>query len=173
MNGYNSLSKREKTYQFLYLIFMLLTALVVLSFLLLRKFNSPFSGADMLELQMLAQKNEFARQQNVVEPLLTATYSKIDLLKPEEIQPFTENDIKNSINDVANSFANVSVYDPRKEAYLQIAQFYKMYFEDKKIAAKKTENIKLFEKQFEECSIGFKEKEQQLAQKKNAILSRQ
>ena len=47
-----------------------------------------------------------------------------------------------------------------------------MYFEDKKIAAKKTENIKLFEQQFEECSIGFKEKEQQLAQKKNAIIAR-
>jgi hypothetical protein len=30
----------------------------------------------------------------------------------------------------------------------------------------------LFEKQFTECSIGFKDKEQQLAQKKAAILSR-
>jgi len=33
-------------------------------------------------------------------------------------------------------------------------------------------HIKLFEQQFEECSIGFKEKEQQLAQKKNAIIAR-
>jgi CRISPR/Cas system CSM-associated protein Csm3 (group 7 of RAMP superfamily) len=172
MNEYNSLSKRERTYQFFYLFFMLLTALAVLSFLLLREFNSPFSETDTLELQMLSQKNKFAKQQNVVEPLLTTTYTKIDLLKPEELQPFTENDIKNSINDVANAFSNVDVYDPRKEAYLQIAQFYKMYFEDKKMVAKKTENIKLFEQQFEECSIGFKDKEQQLAQKKNAILSR-
>jgi hypothetical protein len=158
----------------MYLLFMLLTALAVLSYLLLRNFNSPFSGADMLELQMLAQKNEFAKQQKVVEPLLTATYSKIDILKPQdEIQPFTENDIKNSINDVANSFTNAPVYDPRKEAYLKIAEFYKMYFEDKKIAAKKYENINLFEKQFEECTIGFRDREQQLIQRRNAILSRQ
>lgn len=60
----------------------------------------------------------------------------------------------------------------RKEAYLQIANFYKMYFEDKKIAAKRTENIRLFEQQFQECSIGFKDKEQELTQKKNAMLAR-
>jgi hypothetical protein len=90
----------------------------------------------------------------------------------ESLQPFAENDIENSINNVANSFGNTEVYDTRKDAYLQIAQFYKMFFEDKKIAAKKTENIKLFQQQFEECSIGYKDKEQQLAQKKNAILSR-
>jgi CRISPR/Cas system CSM-associated protein Csm3 (group 7 of RAMP superfamily) len=172
MNEYNSLSKRERTYQFFYLFFMLLTALAVLSFLLLRKFNSPFSESDILGLQMLSNKNKFAKQQNALEPLLTNTYTKIDILKPEELQPFTENDIQNSINDVYNAFSDVDIYDPRKGAYLQIALFYKMYFEDKQMAAKKTENIKLFEKQFEECSIGFKDKEQQLAQKKNAILSR-
>ena len=90
----------------------------------------------------------------------------------EKPQPFVENDIKSSINDLANYFESNEVFDTRKNDYLQIAKFYRMYFEDKKIAAKKTENIKLFEQQFEECSIGFKEKEQQLAQKKNAIIAR-
>ena len=121
---------------------------------------------------MLEQRNKFAKQQTLVAPLLETSYRKINVLQLATPQPFAENDIKNSINDVANSFENTNIYDTRKEGYLQIAQFYKMYFEDKKIAAKKTENITLFQKQFEECSIGFKEKEQQLSQKKNAILSR-
>lgn len=172
MEAHNSFSKREKQYQFIYLLGMAILATIVFIVIIARKFDSPFSGADVLQIQMLEQKNKFAQQQSIVEPLLETSYKKINILQLETPQPFAENDIKNSINDVANSFENVNIYDTRKDGYLQIAQFYKMYFEDKKIAAKKTENITLFQKQFEECSIGFKDKEQQLAQKKNAILSR-
>ena len=118
-----------------------------------------------MDIQLLAQKNKFSEQQKIVEPLLKNTFTKISILKVEKPQPFVENDIKSSINDLANYFQSNEVFDTRKNDYLQIAKFYRMYFEDKKIAAKKTENIKLFEQQFEECSIGFKEKEQQLAQK--------
>ena len=172
MEAHISLSKREKHYQFIYLLGMLILTLVVCGIITLRKYESPFSGTDVLEVQMLAQKNKFSKQQSVVAPLLKTTYTKVNILNLETPQPFAENDIKNSINEVANSFENVEIYDSRKDGYAQIAQFYKMYFEDKKIAAKKSENILLFQKQFEECSIGFKDKEQQLVQKRNAILSR-
>lgn len=172
MEAQSSLSKREKRYQFTYLLGMTLLALLVFIIIIGRKSDSPFSEADLLQIQMLEQKNKFAQQQNLVSPLLENSYRKISILKLETPQPFAENDIKNSINDVANSFERINIYDTRKDGYLQIAHFYKMYFEDKKIAAKKSENINLFQKQFEECSIGFKDKEQQLAQKKNAMLSR-
>jgi hypothetical protein len=172
MEMHTSLSRREKRYQFIYLSGMLLFTMIVSSIIILRRFDSPFSDADILETQMLDQKNKFAKQQSIISQMLETSYKKIDILKNEMPQPFAENDIKNSINDIANSFENAGIYDTRKEGYLQIAQFYKMYFEDKKIAAKKSENIALFEKQFEECSIGFKDKEQQLSQKRNAILSR-
>lgn len=172
METHISLSKREKRYQFIYLLAMLLITLVLLGIITLRNFIGPFASNDLLETQMLEQKNKFLRQQAIVAPFLETSFLKINILKQETPQPFAESDIKNSINSIANSFENADVYDTRKEGYVQIAQFYKMYFEDKKIAAKKTENIALFEKQFEECSIGFKDKEHQLAQKQNAILSR-
>lgn len=172
MNGAISLSKRERRYQFFYLLGMLLVVLLVSGFVFLRKFESPFTQTDVMDIQLLAQKNKFSEQQKIVEPLLKNTFTKISILKVEKPQPFVENDIKSSINDLANYFESNEVFDTRKNDYLQIAKFYRMYFEDKKIAAKKTENIKLFEQQFEECSIGFKEKEQQLAQKKNAIIAR-
>lgn len=172
METHHSLSKREKRYQFVYLLAMSLLAALVFGIIIIRNFHSPFSGSDMLEIQMLTQKNRFAQQQDLVAPLLESAYKKISILKHESPQPFAENDIKNSINDVANSFENVGIYDTRKEGYLQIAQFYKMYFEDKKIAAKKFENIALFQRQFEECAIGFKQTEEQLSQKRNGILSR-
>lgn len=172
MERKSTLSAREKRYQFIYLMGMTLFAILLFGLINVRNFDSPFSGTDMLEIQMLAQKNRFAHQQHMVAPLLESSYKKISSLKYEMPQAFAENDIKNSINAVANSFENVNIFDTRKEGYLQIAQFYKMYFEDKKIAAKKVENITLFQKQFEECSIGFKDKEEQLSQKRNAILSR-
>lgn len=167
-----SFSKRETRYQFFYLLGMLLLMILMFSIVIFRSFSSPFSGNDVFEVQMLSQKNKFTQQQALVEPLLETSYKKINVLKHETPQPFAENDIKNSINDVANCFENVSVYDTRKEGYVQIAHFYRMYFDDKKIAAKKAENIVLFQLQFEECSIGFKDKEQQLSQKQNAMLSR-
>jgi len=167
-----SLSQRERRYQFCYLLAMLTLAILVFGVIILRSFSSPFSGNDVLEVQMLSQKNKFSVQQTLVAPLLETSYKKINVLKHETPQPFAENDIKNSINNVANCFENVNVYDTRREGYLQIARFYRMYFDDKKIAAKKAENIVLFQLQFEECSIGFKDKEHQLSQKQNAILSR-
>ncbi|MCC9043541.1 type VI secretion system transmembrane protein TssO [Myroides sp. M-43] len=169
---YQSLSKTERRYQFFYLVAMLVVSLILLGIVFLRGFNSPFSNQTVLEIQMLEQKYKFIEQQNIVEPLLESTFNKVSILSFETPQPFVENDITNSINEVANSFANVPIYDPRKEAYIQIGYFYKMYFEDKKIIAKKSENIKLFRKQFEECSIGFKDKEQQLVQRRNALLAR-
>lgn len=165
-------SAREKRYQFLYLLGILLVIITALSTMIYQKFHTSFSEGNILETQMLEQRNRFNKQQAIVAPILESAYRKINILKEETPQPFAENDIKNSINDIANSFSNAEIYDTRKEGYLQIAEFYKMYFEDKKIAAKKSENIKLFEKQFEECSIGFKEREQQLMQRRNAILSR-
>lgn len=161
MEKYISLSKREKRYQFIYLLGMLIVAIVVFSLIFFPSFESPFSGKHILEIQMLEQKNKFSKQQEAVTPLLETTYRKISDLKRESPQAYVENDIKNSINEVANSFENREISDDRKAGYLQIAKFYKMFFDDKRIAAKKTENITLFEKQFQECSIGLEKKENQ------------
>jgi hypothetical protein len=171
-NSIQSLSKRERSFQFIYLLALLLFSLVLLNMFFFKNFDSPFSKEISMEMQLLDQKNLFNKQQKILEPNLEAVFNKISILKDETPQPFIENDIIIEINAIANSFNNSEVFDPRKEAYTQIAYFFKMYFEDKKIAAKKNENIKLFKKQFEECSIGFKDKEQQLAQKKTAMLNR-
>lgn len=172
MEGYTSLSRREKYQHFFYLILLLLAATVILGIIFLRNYDSPFSNETSYEMQMLEQKNKFAQLQNDIYPFLQKTYNKIDVLPMKDLQPYTETDIKNNINEIANALNDDKVFDPRKEAFLQIAQYYKMYFDDKKIAGKKADNILLFEKQFTECSIGFKDKEQQLAQKKAAISSR-
>lgn len=168
-NKYQSLSQIEQFYQFLYLVILVIIAEVLLGFLCLSGYSSPFSKNVLLDVQLLEQKYKFKERQKLIEPLVTSTFLKINVLKYERPQPFVENDIASCIAKIANSFANTSIYDPRKEAYTQIGYFYKMYLNDKKILAKKTENIQLFHKQFEECSIGFKDKKQQLDQRKITI----
>lgn len=167
-----TLSKKERHYQFLYLILMLFAAIVFLGIIFLKGFESPFSDEDVISVQNLEQKAKFDQQQKATQRVLDSTFTQINRLANEVPQPFEENNIMNGINDVANSFENANIFDVRKEAYPQIAKFYKMYFNDKKIISSKTENIKSFVKQFDECSIGFKEKKSQLFQRENALKAR-
>jgi hypothetical protein len=172
MNGHNSLSSREKYQHFFYLLILTIIVVVILYVIVLRKRESPFDKNLSFEIQMLEQKKKFVQHQQNIYPYLEKTFKKIDEMPLQYIQVFTETDIKNSVNNIANAQNDLKINDPRKEGFLQIAQFYKAYFEDKKIAEKKSENITLFEKQFNECKIGYKEKEQQLSQKNTALLSR-
>lgn len=151
---------------------MLFAAILFLGIIFLKGFESPFSDEDIISVQNLEQKAKFDQQQKATQRVLDSTFTQINRLTNEVPQPFEENNIMNGINDVANSFENADVLDIRKEAYPQIAKFYKMFFDDKKVISSKTENIKNFEKQFEECSIGFKEKKSQLFQRENALKAR-
>jgi hypothetical protein len=172
MQGQITLSKKERHYQFAYLILMLLAALVFLGIIFLKGFASPFSDEDIISIRTLEEKAKFDQEQKFTYKLLDSTFSQINRLTDVPPQPFEENNIINGINDVANQLGNGNTTDIRKDAFPQIAKFYKMYFDDKKIISNKTENIKNFEKQFEECSIGFKEKKNQLFQRETAYKSR-
>lgn len=152
---------------------MLLTALIFMGIIFLRGFESPFSDNDIISVQLLEEKAKFDQKQKSSFKVLDSTFSMINKITDEGAQPFEENNIMYGINDVAGYYQNgENINDIRKEAYPQIAEFYKMYFNDKKIISSKTENIKNFEKQFEECSIGFKEKKSQLFQRETVLNSR-
>ncbi|MDR6516566.1 type VI secretion system transmembrane protein TssO [Chryseobacterium camelliae] len=173
MQAHITLSRKEKQYQFVYLILMLIAALIFLGIIFLKGFDSPFSDEDMISIRNLEEKAKFDQQQKFTYKLMDSTFSQINRLSDETPQPFEENNIMYSINDIANYYENNNgIADIRKDAYPQIAKFYKMYFNDKKIIASKTENIKSFEKQFEECSIGFREKKSQLFERENALKAR-
>lgn len=174
MQGQITLSKKERHYQFLYLILMLFAALIFLGIIFLKGFESPFSDEDIISVRNLEEKAKFDQQQKYSYKTLDSTFSMINKLTAEAPQPFVENNIMYGINDIANYFnnGNGTIMDIRKDAYPQIAKFYKMYFDDKKVISSKSENIKSFEKQFEECSIGFKEKKSQLFQRETVLKSR-
>ena len=172
MQGQITLSKKERHYQFFYLILMLVAALIFLGIIFLKGYESPFSDEDVRGIQSLEQKAEFEQQQKVVLPMMDSTFVMITKLTNETPQPFVENNVMNGINDLANYFGDNGIVDIRKDAYPQIAKFYKMYFDDKKVVSTTTEDIKRFEKQVEDCRIGFKDKQNKLYERENALKSR-
>lgn len=172
MQGQITLSKKEKRYQFLYLILMLIVALLFLGIIFLKGFKSPFSEEDTNALQILEQKSKFDQQQKVGLKLIDTAYASVNALSVEVAQPVEQNAAEFAIQDVANTYQNVVVNDARKLAYPQIAMFFKMFMVDKNRIMKTNETIKIFEKQFEDCQLGYREKTQSLRDRNNALNAR-
>ncbi|MDN3694532.1 type VI secretion system transmembrane protein TssO [Chryseobacterium tructae] len=172
MQGQITLSKKERHYQFFYLILMLVTAMIFLGVLFLKGFESPFSDEDVRGIQNLEQKAEFEQHQKIIIPIMDSTYTMITKLTDETPQPFVENNIFVGVNDLNGYFKGHDIVDTRKDAYPQIAKFYKMYYEDKKVISTTSEDIKRFEKQVEECRIGFKDKQEKIYLRKNEMNAR-
>lgn len=168
-----TLSKKEKQHYFLYLLGMLFIAVLLLSIILFSSFSSPFGNSSQKETEKLTleSKAEFDRNQKVIQPTIDSTFIKIDKLKTEDIVN-EKPEIESSINEVANFFVMKNSTDPRSYSYKQIANFLKMYIEDKEIARDRSENIAYFNKIYEDCAIGIKEKQNQIFQRDQEILNR-
>jgi len=172
MQGQITLSKKEKHYQFFYLILMLIVALFFLGVIFLKSFSSPFSEADINSLQILDQKVKFDQQQKIGLKLIDTASARVNRLSVEIQQPVERNDAEYAVQDLANTFQNVVVSDSRKMAFPQIGKFFKMNMVDKDRIMKMNETTKTFEKQFEDCQLGYKEKSQTLRDRNNALNSR-
>ncbi|MGE6397634.1 type VI secretion system TssO [Chryseobacterium scophthalmum] len=169
MQGQVTLSKKEKHYQFFYLILMLIVALFFLGVIFLKDFASPFSEADTNSLQILDQKVKFDQQQKIGLKLIDTASARVNRLSVEIQQPVERNDAEYAVQDLANTFQNVVVNDSRKMAFPQIGKFFKMNMVDKERIMKMNETTKTFEKQFEDCQLGYKEKSQTLRDRNNAL----
>ncbi len=165
-----TLSKKEKRYHFLYLVGMLLIAVIFLAMIFLPRYRSPFSDADLVTIQTLQQKSKFEQHQKLSYPVIDSAFSRTNKLQTEEISPVDNNDIRDFVNDIANFSENTAVNDPRRESFVQISQFYKMFFTDKEAAANKSKNIKYFKEQFEECNDGYVRKRQEINLRNNAMI---
>lgn len=147
---------------------MLLLGVVFLSIIFLNKLNSPFGDSDSISIKTLQQKSIFDNRQKSMQPIVDSTFIKLKKLSSEKPQPVEENELRYEIGDINDAFSDVIITDTRKNNYPLIAKYYKMFYDDKKIIVKKNENLKTFTKQFEDCTIGMKDMQQQINLRKNA-----
>ncbi|MFV0531925.1 MAG: type VI secretion system TssO [Flavobacteriales bacterium] len=168
-----TLSKKEKRHYFLYLIGMLFFTVLVISLITLGRIGSPFSEADYHSEMVLQEKIKFDKAQNSVQKVIDSTFTKLDKMDPEKSTITEENQIEREIGDINSSFVITDAKDPRQKAYTQVAKFYRMYFEDKKSIIAVKNNTELLQKEYEDCSVGYKDKQQAIRQRENAIIMRQ
>lgn len=157
-----TLSQKEKKHYFLYLLGMLICTVLITSFIVLNKSENPFSETDMHSVMILQEKSKFNEAQKTIQKQMDSTFANIEKANPETITPMEENDIKVGIININNAFKMSGSSDPRKESYSQIAKFYEMFFQDKKNTLTLRKNIENFTKQYEDCTVGYRDKQQQI-----------
>ena len=108
-----------------------------LGIIFLNKLESPFTHSDALAIKTLQEKSIFNNRQQAIQPTIDSTFIKLKKLSSENQQPVEENELKYDINDIKNAFSDITSVDARKDNYAQIAKFYKMYYDDKKIIVKR------------------------------------
>lgn len=160
-----TLSKKEKKHYFLYLLGMLLLAVLILSLTVLNRTVNPFSDADMHSVMILQEKSRFDEAQKAVQKQMDSVFADLNKFDPEKSTPVEENNIEVGISNINNAFKMSGAKDPRKESYQQIAKFYKMYFEDKKNTVIISKNVENFKKQYEDCTVGYKARQEQMMQR--------
>lgn len=154
-----TLSRQEKRYYFFYLLGILFLAVVFLGILFLQNFESPFAASNDISIQKLEQKAKFNNRQQVAQPIIDSAFTKLKKLSIDDWQSTDAYPVEQKINDINQIFKDeIGMTDPRKENYPQIASFYEMYYEDKQIMAKTKDNIKKYEKQYEDCFAGIKDR---------------
>lgn len=152
----------------MYLLAMLLFAVLILSLAVLSRHDSPFADTDLRAVRILEQKVRFEETQKSFQKQSDSTFAKIEKYDPEKSSPLQENDIEIGVSNIRNAFKLTDFTDTRTKSYPQISDFYKMYYDDKKSAATIKANTKLFTKQFEDCSVGYRSDRQELLQRENA-----
>lgn len=165
-------AEREDTHYFYYLLLLTVGGVLFFAFIFLRKMDSPFKNNLTIEMRRLADGKKMEDFQREIHPYLVRTFDKLVKQPVAEIKALTEDDIRNDIDYIDNIAADKNLNDIRKLDYSQTAAFLNMYFNDKKIAAKKQENIARYDQLCSACNTRFKDKQQQLDRKKAAINAR-
>jgi len=172
MQGQITLSKKEKRFQFLYLILMLLAAMLLLGIIFLNKFESPFDSSDVITLKRLEQKSKFDAEQQNIQKIVDSTFVKISHLKAENPEAMTMHEIEKNTDFISSTKKRFVTPDERIDGYPLIADFYEMFMEDKKMEKNMTDDVKRLEVTVKNCEMGYKNNEQRLFERDIALKTR-
>ncbi|QJW91629.1 type VI secretion system transmembrane protein TssO [Spirosoma taeanense] len=152
MNTFFRLAMRERRLQFLYLLTAISLLTLLVSLIVFRHQAYSRTEANYLSNYIRGKEQMLKSQMNNLS-LLDSAYRAIVAYKPEVNAIFVEVDIEEQLNEIRRLSAP-QADGTRFRAFAQIADFYKMMYDDKKVAWSKQSNISLFQKQLDDCSVG-------------------
>jgi hypothetical protein len=160
------MNQKEKIMGFAYVL-ILFSVITSACCLLLFLYNSHFSTLKQKDL--IISKIERAGEYQAVQKKSSATvnllHDKINGYDPGVNAIYEEDNIKFLVTELKGVYEKYSM-DTRYKSFLHIANFYYMWYADKKTLWSLTANIDLFTRYKEECELGLSNKKDDFAKLK-------
>jgi hypothetical protein len=163
MSTNDTMNQKEKIMGFAYvlILFSVITfACCLLLFLYNSNFNT-FGQKDFIVTKMVRIK-EYQTVQKQTSETIDLLYNKISAYNPGVNAIYEEDNIKFLVNELKNIYEK-NALDTRYKSFMHIANFYYMWYADKKALWSIGTNITRFTKDLEECEIGLTNKKDDFA----------
>ena len=162
------MSRKEKRHYLGYLVLMFLGASALLVWIVFSGVANPFSPISEAEREQLRQARLFERQQAEAVRIYDTVMTRINVLKANPGDEVLETDIKNQISYLNSLYDGQPNRDMRTLSFHQMALFLLRHFEKALIFNRKTDNIRIFQNQLNDCMIGYKQNEDYMNQMRAA-----
>lgn len=154
-------NKRERIIGFIYLNLLFGVATFICCWSLFYYTGTQNATRKEFVIAKMDRIQAFQGRQEDQMLIVDSIFSKIKSFNPSVNASYEENDIKFYLNEIKRLYEDNS-YDGRYKIFLQVSNFYNMWFADKKELWSNQQNIILFRKNLEECQIGLQKKTDQL-----------
>ena len=151
------INKREKLIHLIYLILLFLITSGGTCWFLFRNYDFRTITQKDYVITKMDRVKEFQSAQQSSKLLVDSLYNKIKKYDPGLNAIYAENDIKFMINDLYIVYEKNNL-DGRYKAFQHVSDFFKMFYEDKKILWYIKQDINSFKRQLEECEAGLSDK---------------
>lgn len=161
-NTRNSRNAKEKLIAFIYVtvLFSIVTIICCISIFYYNESKSTYQHKEYVigKMERIVNFQAMQRKQVVI---ADSIFNRIKEFNPSINANYEENDIKYYLNEVRHLYEDKS-YDERYKIFMQLSNFYNMWFADKKELWSKKENLVLFKRNLEECEIGLNKRKEDL-----------
>jgi hypothetical protein len=163
MKGSGTMNQKEKIMGFAYVLILFMSVTSV-SCMLLFMHNSNFNL--LRQRNFIVDKMKRVHEYQDIQKKSAATidllYSKIGAYEPGVNAVYEEDNIKFLVNELRNVYEHNSL-DTRYKSFMHLANFYYMWYADKKTMWTLRTNIEIFTKNLEECELGLAGKKDDFA----------
>jgi hypothetical protein len=158
-----TINQREKTMGFIYvlLLFFALSATCCLLLFLHNSDSAAFGRRDFA-VDRMKRINEYREMQRKTMETIEQLHDRIAAFNPSVNAAYEEDHIRFAINELREIYEKHSL-DTRYRSFMHIANFYYLWYADRKTLWSLHSNIERFTAYLEECETGLSQKKEDLA----------
>ena len=164
MNTKKNIRKRDKISAMIVVMLIFGICIGACSYFYLTSARKKFSSHKEIIVKKAERQNKLVSDQSSYLKICDSLYKRIERFDPGINASFEESDIKFIISDLKSVYERNSA-DIRYKVFYHTAQFYDMWFADKKILWSKQTNIHRFKENLQQCEMGLTKKEEELDKK--------